>query len=96
MSDLTNIKFVQALFDISWVLMDFVRDRRYSFSPDKPVKPRKDIPDEVLQAIVNLNSLTSHVLVGYNKPEENFEGEIPETIIDTVELSKEGNTSSST
>lgn len=84
-----NIDFVQALFDISWILMDYVRDKRYTFESDKPVKPKNDIPSEVLQAIVNLNALTSHTLALYNKPDEDYDGDIPETIIDTVELGGE-------
>lgn len=90
-----NIDFIQALFDISWILMDYTRDKRYSFEDGKAVKPRKDVPPEVLQAIVNLNAMTSQILATYNKPQEEFDGEIPETIIDTIEISKEGDSPSS-
>jgi hypothetical protein len=80
-----NIEFIQALFDISWLLMDFVRDKRYTFDGG-PVKPRKGVPPEVLQAIVNLNFITSDTLAKFNRPDEDFQGEIPEEIIGEVDL----------
>ena len=85
---LNNIDFIQSLFDISWVLMDFARDKRYPIG-EGPVKPRKGIPQEVLQAIVNLNAMTSQVLALYNKPPEEYDHEIPTDTIDTIDLSKE-------
>jgi hypothetical protein len=33
--------------------------------------------------------MTSHILACYNKPEEDYDGEIPEEIIDTIEIPKE-------
>lgn len=88
-SILSNIDFIQSLFDISWILMDYVRDKRYPIDESSPIKPKKDVPQEVLQAIVNLNAITSNVLIQYNKPQEDFDGEIPETLIDEIEISKE-------
>ena len=63
-----NIEFIESLFNISWLLMDYTRDRRYRFEPGKAIKPRKDVPGEILQAIVDLNAMTSHILACYNKP----------------------------
>lgn len=82
------IEFIQELFDISWELLDFVRDKRVPVGDghNKAYKPKKGIARETLQAIVNLNAITSNVLTGYNKPDDDFEGEIPTTVIDTIEL----------
>jgi hypothetical protein len=90
-----NIEFIEAMYDISWVLMDYVRDKRHVLDHDNPIKPRKGVPPEVLQSIVNLNVMMQQILVTYNKPQEEFDGEIPETIIDTIEISKEGDSPSS-
>lgn len=83
---LNNIEFIQSLFDISWILLDFTRDKRYPIG-EGPIKPRKGIPKEVLQAIVNLNTLTSHILTVYNKPPEEHEGDVPTDTIDTIDIS---------
>ena len=79
------IEFIQELFDISWELLDFVRDKRVP-AGDGPYKAKKGIAKETLQAIVNLNAITSNVLAGYNRPDEEFEGDIPEEIIAEIDL----------
>jgi hypothetical protein len=52
--------------------MDYTRDKRYPIGEGQ-IKPKKGVPKEVLQALVNLNSLTSHILATYNKPPEDHE-----------------------
>lgn len=92
---INNIKFIESLYDLSWVLLDYVRDKRYEFKVGEPVQAKADVPEEVLQAIVNLNALMADTLRTFNKPSlEIDDADIPETIIDTVEVSKEGNSSS--
>jgi hypothetical protein len=83
---LNSIEFIQSLFDISWILMDYTRDKRYPIGEGQ-IKPKKGVPKEVLQALVNLNSLTSHILATYNKPPEDHDGEIPTDLVDTIDVS---------
>jgi hypothetical protein len=83
--EIMNIDFLQQLYDITWILADFCRDKRQGLTSDQ-FRPKAGIDPAVLTALTDANKLLSQALTILNKPDEDYEGHIPEEIIEEVEI----------
>ena len=79
-----NIELINKLYDVSWQLMDYLRDKRHSVQRTGSIRPKKHAPQEVLQAVVDLNILTSQILSIYNRPSGTGYDTLPTEVVEVT------------
>jgi hypothetical protein len=67
--EIMNIDFLQQLYDITWILADFCRDKRQGLTSDQ-FRPKAGIDPAVLTALTDANKLLSQALTILNNPDE--------------------------
>jgi hypothetical protein len=65
-----DIEKIEELYDLLFILLDDVRDKRYNLDFSKAIKGKTAIPEKVFQALVRLSFNCSRILAVYNTPGE--------------------------